>query len=262
MILDKIENPEDIKKLTIKEKKQLAKEIRKLIIKVVLEKGGHLSSNLGVVELTIALYSQIDLEKDKVIWDVGHQTYTHKILTGRKKLFSTLRQKNGISGFPKREESKYDAFNTGHSSTSISAALGMARARDILKEDKKIYAVIGDGAITSGIALEGLNDTGISDTDITIILNDNQMSISKNTGGFSKFLSNSTKKFSPVSLSSSINNTLSFKLGINSVPCNRFNVHKLPPIIVPEHLPSLITFIPSFLIKFLFSWSLYHLSSL
>ena len=190
MILDKIENPEDIKKLTIKEKKQLAKEIRKLIIKVVLEKGGHLSSNLGVVELTIALYSQIDLEKDKVIWDVGHQTYTHKILTGRKKLFSTLRQKNGISGFPKREESKYDAFNTGHSSTSISAALGMARARDILKEDKKIYAVIGDGAITSGIALEGLNDTGISDTDITIILNDNQMSISKNTGGFSKFLSN------------------------------------------------------------------------
>lgn len=190
MILDKIENPEDIKKLTIKEKKQLAKEIRKLIIKVVLENGGHLSSNLGVVELTIALYSQIDLEKDKVIWDVGHQTYTHKILTGRKKLFSTLRQKNGISGFPKREESKYDAFNTGHSSTSISAALGMARARDILKEDKKIYAVIGDGAITSGIALEGLNDTGISDTDITIILNDNQMSISKNTGGFSKFLSN------------------------------------------------------------------------
>lgn len=190
MILDKIENPEDIKKLTIKEKKQLAKEIRKIIIKEVLEKGGHLSSNLGVVELTIALYSQIDLEKDKVIWDVGHQTYTHKILTGRKKLFSTLRQKNGISGFPKREESKYDAFNTGHSSTSISAALGMARARDILKEDKKIYAVIGDGAITSGIALEGLNDTGISDTDITIILNDNQMSISKNTGGFSKFLSN------------------------------------------------------------------------
>lgn len=190
MVLDKIDNPEDIKKLTIKEKKQLAKEIRKLIIKEVLEKGGHLSSNLGVVELTIALYSQIDLEKDKVIWDVGHQTYTHKILTGRKKLFSTLRQKNGISGFPKREESKYDAFNTGHSSTSISAALGMARARDILKEDKKIYAVIGDGAITSGIALEGLNDTGISDTDITIILNDNQMSISKNTGGFSKFLSN------------------------------------------------------------------------
>lgn len=189
-MLDKIEKTDDIKKLTIKEKKQLANEIRKIIINQVLNKGGHLSSNLGVVELTIALYSQIDLEKDKVVWDVGHQTYTHKILTGRKDLFKTLRQKGGISGFPKREESKYDSFNTGHSSTSISAALGMARARDILKEDKKIYAVIGDGAITSGIALEALNDAGISDTDITIILNDNQMSISKNTGGFSKFLSN------------------------------------------------------------------------
>lgn len=190
MILDKINKPEDLKKLNLKEKKELSKEIREKIIKQVLDKGGHLSSNLGVVELTIALYSQIDLEKDKVVWDVGHQTYTHKILTGRKEKFSTLRQKGGLSGFPKREESKYDSFNTGHSSTSISAALGMARARDILKESRNIYAVIGDGAITSGIALEALNDAGISDTDITIILNDNQMSISKNTGGFSKFLSN------------------------------------------------------------------------
>ena len=190
MILDKINKPEDLKKLNLKEKKELSKEIREKIIKQVLDKGGHLSSNLGVVELTIALYSQIDLEKDKVVWDVGHQTYTHKILTGRKGKFSTLRQKGGLSGFPKREESKYDSFNTGHSSTSISAALGMARARDILKESRNIYAVIGDGAITSGIALEALNDAGISDTDITIILNDNQMSISKNTGGFSKFLSN------------------------------------------------------------------------
>lgn len=190
MILDKIEKPDDIKDLTIKDKKKLANEIRNIIIYQVLNKGGHLSSNLGVVELTIALYSQIDLEKDKVVWDVGHQTYTHKILTGRKNEFSSLRQKGGISGFPKREESKYDSFNTGHSSTSISAALGMARARDILKKDESVYAVIGDGAITSGIALEALNDTGISNTDITIILNDNQMSISKNTGGFSKFLSN------------------------------------------------------------------------
>ena len=190
MILDKINKPEDLKKLNLKEKKELSKEIREKIIKQVLDKGGHLSSNLGVVELTIALYSQIDLERDKVVWDVGHQTYTHKILTGRKEKFSTLRQKGGLSGFPKREESKYDSFNTGHSSTSISAALGMARARDILKENRNIYAVIGDGAITSGIALEALNDAGISDTDITIILNDNQMSISKNTGGFSKFLSN------------------------------------------------------------------------
>ena len=196
MILDKIEKPDDIKDLTIKDKKKLANEIRNIIIYQVLNKGGHLSSNLGVVDLTIALYSQIDLEKDKVVWDVGHQTYTHKILTGRKNEFSSLRQKGGISGFPKREESKYDSFNTGHSSTSISAALGMARARDILKKDERVYAVIGDGAITSGIALEALNDTGISNTDITIILNDNQMSISKNTGGFSKFLSNlRTRKF-------------------------------------------------------------------
>lgn len=196
MILDKIENPSDIKSLDIKDKKKLAQEIRKIIIDQVLDKGGHLSSNLGVVELTIALYSQIDLEKDKVVWDVGHQTYTHKILTGRKNKFSSLRQKGGLSGFPKRDESKYDSFNTGHSSTSISAALGMARARDILKKDERIFAVIGDGAITSGIALEALNDTGVSDTDITIILNDNQMSISKNTGGFSKFLSNlRTRKF-------------------------------------------------------------------
>ena len=187
-MFNKINKPEDLKKLTIKEKKQLAKEIREMIIKEVLDKGGHLSSNLGVVELTIALYSEIDLEKDKVVLDVGHQTYTHKILTGRKDKFKTLRQKGGISGFPKREESKYDSFNTGHSSTSISAALGMARARDILKEDKKIYAIIGDGAITSGIALEALNDAGISDTDITIILNDNQMSISKNIGGINKLL--------------------------------------------------------------------------
>lgn len=196
MILDKIENPSDIKSLNIRDKKKLAQEIRKIIIDQVLDKGGHLSSNLGVVELTIALYSQIDLEKDKVVWDVGHQTYTHKILTGRKNKFSSLRQKGGLSGFPKRDESKYDSFNTGHSSTSISAALGMARARDILKKDERVFAVIGDGAITSGIALEALNDTGVSDTDITIILNDNQMSISKNTGGFSKFLSNlRTRKF-------------------------------------------------------------------
>ena len=189
MILDKINSPKDLKKIKTIDKYKLAEEIRKIIIDQCLETGGHLSSNLGVVELTIALYSAIDLPKDKVIWDVGHQIYTHKLLTGRKDKFKTLRQKGGISGFPKTAESKYDSFDTGHSSTSISAALGMARARDILKKDENIYAVIGDGAITGGMALEALNDTGISDTDITIILNDNEMSISKNTGGFSKFLS-------------------------------------------------------------------------
>lgn len=196
MILDKIQNPNDLKKLKIEEKRKLSLELREMIINQVLEKGGHLSSNLGVIELTIALYSSINLPKDKVIWDVGHQTYAHKILTGRKDKFNTIRQFNGISGFPKTNESEYDFFDVGHSSTSISAALGMARARDILKKDEKIFAVIGDGALTGGMALEALNDAGISDTDITIILNDNEMSISRNTGGFSKFLSKlRTRKF-------------------------------------------------------------------
>lgn len=189
MILDKIDKPKDLKKLNHQEKLLLAEELRKKIIDQVLEKGGHLSSNLGVIELTIALYSSINLPKDKVIWDVGHQTYAHKILTGRKDKFNTLRQFNGISGFPKRVESEYDFFDVGHSSTSISVALGMARARDILKTDENVFAIIGDGALTGGMALEALNDAGISDTDLTIILNDNEMSISKNTGGFSKFLS-------------------------------------------------------------------------
>lgn len=189
MVLDKVNNPNDLKKLNIDEKNKLAFEIRNIIINQVLEKGGHLSSNLGVVELTIALYSSINLPIDKVIWDVGHQTYTHKILTGRKKGFKTIRQFGGLSGFPKSKESEYDFFDVGHSSTSISVALGMARARDILKTNENIFAVIGDGALTGGMALEALNDAGISDTDITIILNDNEMSISKNTGGFSRFLS-------------------------------------------------------------------------
>lgn len=189
MILDKINNPKDLKKINNKDKYKLAEEIRNIIIKQCEETGGHLASNLGVVELTIALCSTTNLPKDKIIFDVGHQVYTYKILTGRKDRFNTLRQKDGISGFPKTSESKYDCFDTGHSSTSISAALGMARARDILKKDENIYAIIGDGAITGGMALEALNDAGISNTDITIILNDNEMSISKNTGGFSKFLS-------------------------------------------------------------------------
>lgn len=189
MILNKINNPKDLKKLNIKEKIELSSELREMIIDESLKNEGHLSSNLGVIELTIALYSAVNLPKDKVIWDVGHQTYAHKIITGRKEKFKTIRKKDGISGFPKTSESEYDAFDVGHSSTSISVALGMARARDILKKDEKIYAIIGDGAITGGMALEALNDAGISNTNITIILNDNEMSISKNTGGFSKFLS-------------------------------------------------------------------------
>lgn len=197
-IIDKIESPQDLRrlKLTIEEKKQLAQEIRNEIIENVSKTGGHLASNLGVVELTIAIHDIFNTPEDKVIWDVGHQAYVHKILTGRRRNFSTLRQLNGMSGFPKVSESKYDVFNTGHSSTSISAALGMARARDIKNEKFRVVAVIGDGAMTGGMALEALNDAGASNTDLIVILNDNEMSIERNTGGLSMALSRMrTRKF-------------------------------------------------------------------
>lgn len=195
-ILEKIDNPEDLKKLNISQKEQLAKEIREKIIDVVSKTGGHLASNLGVVELTIALHSVFCMPQDKIVWDVGHQTYVHKILTGRKEKMETLRTLGGIAGFPKTKESEYDSFNTGHSSTSISVALGMARARDIEKKDNHVIAVIGDGALTGGMALEALNDAGNSKTRLIVILNDNEMSISKNVGGISQFLTKlRTKKF-------------------------------------------------------------------
>ena len=189
MVLDKVNYPKDIKKLTKNEKIELSKELRDFIINTVSNTGGHLASNLGVIELTIALFSCFDLPKDKIVWDVGHQTYVHKILTGRKDKFNTLRQMGGIAGFPRTSESPYDSFDTGHSSTSISAALGMARARDLLHKNNKVIAVIGDGALTGGMAMEALNDAGISKTNLIVILNDNEMSISKNTGGLSQFLS-------------------------------------------------------------------------
>ncbi len=188
-MLEKINSPEDVKKLNEQEKKQLAEEIRKYILEIVSENGGHLASNLGVVELTIALHSVFDVPEDKIIWDVGHQTYVHKILTGRREELKTLRKLNGIAGFPKTKESETDCFNTGHSSTSISAALGMARARNLKGEDHSVIAVIGDGALTGGMALEGLNDVGFSKCKMTVILNDNEMSISPNIGGLNKFLS-------------------------------------------------------------------------
>ena len=195
-ILEKIDNPEDLKKLNISQKEQLAKEIREKIIDVVSKTGGHLASNLGVVELTIALHSVFCMPQDKIVWDVGHQTYVHKILTGRKEKMETLRTLGGIAGFPKTKESEYDSFNTGHSSTSISVALGMARARDIENKDNHVIAVIGDGALTGGMALEALNDAGNSKTRLIVILNDNEMSISKNVGGISQFLTKlRTKKF-------------------------------------------------------------------
>jgi 1-deoxy-D-xylulose-5-phosphate synthase len=189
MVIEKVNYPEDLKSLKIEDKKILAQEIREKIIDTVSETGGHLASNLGVVELTIALHSIFNTPIDKIIWDVGHQTYVHKILTGRKNKLDTLRKMDGIAGFPKTNESIYDNFNTGHSSTSISVALGMARARDIKGENNKIIAVIGDGALTGGMALEALNDVGSSNTNMIVILNDNEMSISKNVGGISMMLS-------------------------------------------------------------------------
>lgn len=195
-LLEQVNKPEDLKKLSIIEKQKLAKEIRELLIDTISKNGGHLASNLGVVELTIALHSVYNVPTDKIIWDVGHQTYVHKILTGRKQQFHTLRQLDGIAGFPKTLESECDCFNTGHSSTSISVALGMAKARDLKKENSHVLAVIGDGALTGGMALEALNDAGSSNTNLTVILNDNEMSIDKCVGGISMKLSNlRTKKF-------------------------------------------------------------------
>lgn len=188
-MLEKINQVEDIKKLNIEEKIKLSEEIREYIMQTLSENGGHLASNLGVVELTIALHSVFNVPQDKIIWDVGHQTYTHKILTGRKEEFKKIRTKDGIAGFPKTCESEMDCFNTGHSSTSISVALGMARARDIRKEKNSVIAVIGDGSLTGGMALEALNDAGSSKSKITVILNDNEMSISKNVGGVNMLLS-------------------------------------------------------------------------
>jgi len=189
MILDSINNPKDVKNLNLIEQKQLAEELREKIITTVSTNGGHLASNLGVVELSIAIDYVFNFPNDKIVWDVGHQCYSYKILSGRKDDFDTLREYNGLAGFPKSEESSYDHFNTGHSSTSVSAALGMARARDINHGTEKVIAVIGDGALTGGMAFEALNDAGISKTNLLVILNDNQMSIDKNVGGLSLMLS-------------------------------------------------------------------------
>lgn len=187
-MIEQINSPEDVKKLTLAEKQKLADEIRKYIIEVVSENGGHLASNLGVVELTIALHSIFSVPEDKIIWDVGHQSYVHKIITGRREQLKDIRKLNGIAGFPKTKENEADCFNTGHSSTSISAALGMARARDLKGKENSVIAVIGDGALTGGMALEALNDAGFSKSKMTVILNDNEMSISPNVGGLNKFL--------------------------------------------------------------------------
>ena len=187
-ILETINSPADVKALSLEQLKQLAEEIRQLLISVISKTGGHLAPNLGVVELTLALHRVFTTPKDKIVFDVGHQSYIHKIITGRREQFPTLRQYGGLSGFPKRSESEHDAFGTGHSSTSISAALGMAVARDLQGEDYNVIAVIGDGSMTGGMAFEALNNAGTLHKKMIVVLNDNEMSISKNVGAMSEYL--------------------------------------------------------------------------
>ena len=211
-ILEGINSPADLKILGLNKLDELAEEIRKLIIETVSKNGGHLAPSLGVVELTIALHYVFDTPKDKIIWDVGHQSYAHKIITGRRDRFHTLRKYEGISGFPKREESQYDTFNTGHSGTSISAGLGIATAKSIMKDGKKTIAVIGDGAMTAGMSFEALNQAGHTEKDLIVVLNDNEMSISKNVGALSSYIS---RKISGPRL---INFKKSFESVISSIP--------------------------------------------
>lgn len=190
MFLDTINQPNDIKNVEKEHLEELAQEIRDFLIKSISTTGGHLGSNLGTVELTMALHLALDLPKDKIVWDVGHQSYTHKILTGRREEFDSLRQFHGLSGFPKRKESPCDVFDTGHSSTSVSAGLGLVKARDIKGEKFSVVSVIGDGSLTGGMAYEALNNASKLETNFIIVLNDNNMSISENVGGVSKYLNN------------------------------------------------------------------------
>ena len=207
-LLNTVNNPQDLKKLPPELLPQLAQEIREKIIATVSKTGGHLAPSLGVVELTIALHYVFECPRDKIIWDVGHQAYAHKLLTGRQDRFPTLRQYGGLSGFPKRSESPYDAFDTGHSSTSISAALGMAAARCLKKERNRVIAVIGDGAMTAGLAFEGLNNAGDLNKDLIVILNDNGMSIAPNVGAMSSFFSRQFTRPTMVFLKKQIENLL------------------------------------------------------
>lgn len=212
MLLEKIEQSSDIKKLKEEDYPVLAEEIRQFLLEKISHTGGHLASNLGVVELTMALHLAFDLPTDKIIWDVGHQSYTHKLLSGRKDGFDELRQFGGMSGFPKRKESPYDAFDTGHSSTSISAGLGIAQAREIMGDSYSVVSIIGDGALTGGMAYEALNNAAQMKKNFIIVLNDNEMSISKNVGGMSKYLSNVRTKESYAELK------LNVVKGLSSIP--------------------------------------------
>ena len=208
MFLEQIENPNDIKKIDKANYEALAEEIRQFLIEKISVTGGHLGSNLGAVELTMALHLSLNLPEDKIIWDVGHQSYTHKLLSGRKDGFDCLRQFHGMSGFPKRKESNFDAFDTGHSSTSISAGLGLVKARDIKEENNTVVSVIGDGSLTGGMAYEALNNASKLETNFIIILNDNNMSISENVGGMSKYLNNIRTASSYLDLKGGVYNAL------------------------------------------------------
>ena len=208
MYLEKIKETNDIKKIDKKDLPMLAAEIREFLVGKISKSGGHLASNLGTVELTMALHLEYQLPEDKIIWDVGHQSYTHKILTGRKDEFDHLRAYGGLSGFPKTRESSADAFNTGHSSTSISAGLGLVRARDILKKDHRIVSVIGDGSLTGGMAYEAINNAAQLNSNFVIVINDNNMSISENVGGISRLLNNMRTANAYVDLKNGVTNAL------------------------------------------------------
>ena len=233
-LLEQINQPNDIKKINPKEYKKLAKEVRGFLVRSVSKTGGHLAANLGAVELTMALHLAMDFPKDKLIFDVGHQAYTHKILTGRRKEFSTLRQFEGLSGFPKRGDSDCDAFDTGHSSTSISAAAGIAAARDLAGKEYKVAAVIGDGALSGGMAYEALNNIGGSRTKMVIVLNDNKMSISENIGGMAAYLGKARTNTKYVEFKDDLEQTLrKTKLGTKLVYGLKRSKDSLKHFIVP-----------------------------
>ena len=234
MLLEQINEANDIKKIDAADYEKLAEEIRTFLIEKISVTGGHLGSNLGAVELTMALHLALNLPEDKIIWDVGHQSYTHKLLTGRKDGFASLRQYHGMSGFPKRKESSCDAFDTGHSSTSISAGLGLVKARDIRKENHTVVSVIGDGSLTGGMAYEALNNAAKLETNFIVVLNDNNMSISENVGGVSKYLNNIRTANSYLGLKKGVTDALlGTKHGDNVVSGIRKAKNSLKQLVIP-----------------------------
>ena len=245
--LDKVNSPNDVKMMNTEEMDMLAKDIRKFLVRSVSKTGGHLASNLGVVELTLALHKVFESPKDKIVWDVGHQSYVHKIITGRKDDFVSLRQFNGLSGFPKENESPHDIFDTGHSSTSISVAEGIACARDIKKEDGSVIAVIGDGSITGGMALEALNHLGYINTDMIVILNDNEMSIDKNVGGMSKHLSSIIRNSTANKVKDEVEKILSVAPGGNLISKT---ANKVKDSIISKFIPQECEFFDAIGIKY------------